>query len=277
MNRTIDIAYDLLGVTCNLKLEVFLCQWRINKATSFVFGDRFTANFTFLGPKEKYIMRTGIACTLFVTLFASAAANASTILGATDIINNTLGDRDVTVDIGNIIDQSGLSSGYTSGVTDFDTYIGGNPSHTLVAVNNEWFANSGVTSGLVDFDLGGAYSLDRIAIWNENAAGISRLNIFTSLDSLFAASTLVGTFSLTNNPRNSDYIADVLTLAAITDARYVRFDILGAYPDELGIANQASLGEVAFSVSPVPVPAAAWLFGTALIGFVGMSRRTKVA
>jgi hypothetical protein len=31
-----------------------------------------------------------------------------------------------------------------------------------------------------------------------------------------------------------------------------------------------------FGVSPVPVPAAIWLFGTALIGFIGISRRTKV-
>lgn len=30
------------------------------------------------------------------------------------------------------------------------------------------------------------------------------------------------------------------------------------------------------SISVVPIPAAAWLFGTALIGFVGMSRRRKV-
>jgi hypothetical protein len=29
-------------------------------------------------------------------------------------------------------------------------------------------------------------------------------------------------------------------------------------------------------VSEIPVPAAVWLFGTALIGFVGMSRKTKV-
>jgi hypothetical protein len=28
--------------------------------------------------------------------------------------------------------------------------------------------------------------------------------------------------------------------------------------------------------SPIPVPAAFWLFGTALIGFIGFSRRTKV-
>ena len=30
------------------------------------------------------------------------------------------------------------------------------------------------------------------------------------------------------------------------------------------------------TVSAVPVPAAVWLFGTALIGFIGFSRRTKV-
>jgi hypothetical protein len=30
-------------------------------------------------------------------------------------------------------------------------------------------------------------------------------------------------------------------------------------------------------ISVVPVPAAFWLFGTALIGFIGMSRRTNLA
>jgi hypothetical protein len=34
--------------------------------------------------------------------------------------------------------------------------------------------------------------------------------------------------------------------------------------------------KVNIGVSAVPVPAAIWLFGTALIGFVGMSRRTSV-
>ena len=33
----------------------------------------------------------------------------------------------------------------------------------------------------------------------------------------------------------------------------------------------------AMTVSPVPVPAAFWLFGTALIGFVGLSRRTSLS
>ncbi|MGI1670143.1 MAG: VPLPA-CTERM sorting domain-containing protein [Neptuniibacter sp.] len=37
-------------------------------------------------------------------------------------------------------------------------------------------------------------------------------------------------------------------------------------------------GSYSFSaLSPVPVPAAAWLFGTALLSFVGFSRRKKLA
>ncbi|MCP4765203.1 MAG: VPLPA-CTERM sorting domain-containing protein [Gammaproteobacteria bacterium] len=35
-------------------------------------------------------------------------------------------------------------------------------------------------------------------------------------------------------------------------------------------------GDYRLNISTVPVPAAVWLFGTALIGFVGMSRRTSV-
>ena len=31
------------------------------------------------------------------------------------------------------------------------------------------------------------------------------------------------------------------------------------------------------SQNPVPVPAAVWLFGSALIGFIGFSRRRKIA
>ncbi len=36
-------------------------------------------------------------------------------------------------------------------------------------------------------------------------------------------------------------------------------------------------GDLAFQVNVVPVPAAVWLFGTALVGFIGFSRRRKIA
>lgn len=47
----------------------------------------------------------------------------------------------------------------------------------------------------------------------------------------------------------------------------------GGYTIDAGIDNWSI---DIHSVNPVPVPAAAWLFGTALIGFVGYSRRRKV-
>jgi hypothetical protein len=45
--------------------------------------------------------------------------------------------------------------------------------------------------------------------------------------------------------------------------------------DTVALDNK-DLSHFAIYASPVPVPAAVWLFGTALIGFIGMSRRTKV-
>jgi hypothetical protein len=44
----------------------------------------------------------------------------------------------------------------------------------------------------------------------------------------------------------------------------------------LGDKNLSHFSIYTSGISPVPVPAAIWLFGTALIGFIGMSRRTKV-
>ncbi len=46
---------------------------------------------------------------------------------------------------------------------------------------------------------------------------------------------------------------------------------------DLAWASAVDFDNIQLSVSAVPVPAAVWLFGTALIGFIGVSRRRKVA
>jgi hypothetical protein len=57
--------------------------------------------------------------------------------------------------------------------------------------------------------------------------------------------------------------------------------LIGGEIGGIGLGSRAwaidDLSVATGRVPPVPVPAAVWLFGTALIGFVGMSRRTKVA
>ncbi len=44
----------------------------------------------------------------------------------------------------------------------------------------------------------------------------------------------------------------------------------------VGWNSEVDFDNVQLSVSPVPVPAAFWLFATALVGFVGISRRRKI-
>jgi len=61
-----------------------------------------------------------------------------------------------------------------------------------------------------------------------------------------------------------------LTLHALTGHGFSEWTNSLEYTIEGGEMYLASL-------TTVPVPAAIWLFGTALIGFVGMSRRTKVS
>jgi hypothetical protein len=64
----------------------------------------------------------------------------------------------------------------------------------------------------------------------------------------------------------------------------LELDILGAFNDgRFGFYNfsQASVTYSGITKNPplsgVPIPAAFWLFGTALVGFIGISRRRKVA
>jgi hypothetical protein len=47
--------------------------------------------------------------------------------------------------------------------------------------------------------------------------------------------------------------------------------------NEKGVLGADPNYTVLVGISPVPVPAAVWLFGTALVGFIGVSRRRKVA
>jgi hypothetical protein len=66
----------------------------------------------------------------------------------------------------------------------------------------------------------------------------------------------------------AQYIFDLSAAGMINS-----ISLKGFWPDQGAISHIEILGT---SISEVPVPAAIWLFGTALIGFAGMARRTKV-
>ena len=72
--------------------------------------------------------------------------------------------------------------------------------------------------------------------------------------------------------RNGSIAFNLTMLVSLVDPIFL-------YIGEVGNNGEALIGAVEISDIPsaVPVPAAVWLFGTALLGFVGMSRRRKVA
>ena len=182
-----------------------------------------------------------------------------------------------TYDIGNTIDQSGLSAGFVDGVTNFDAYLAdigaGNPTHSYTAADNEWFTPVGITSATVNYDLGGVYSIDRLALWNEEFSGIGTLDILVSLDNI-NFTTVASDLRPVDNPRNVDYGAQIFGFGT-QSARYIQFDVSNCPQPNGDPTLYCAIGEVAFSTSAVPIPAAVWLFGSGLLGLIGVARRKK--
>jgi hypothetical protein len=203
-------------------------------------------------------------------LCAVSQANATAILSPDSATYS--GTSATSTDL--MIDRSGLATGFTSGVTNFDTYNPANVEHLYQYGGgsiNEWFANY-PTSGIgeVVFDLGDLYTVDRIAFWNEDGEGISSVGVSFSLDGITYGG--VETFKLTDNAWGVNYTADILALSSFTLAKFVKFNLVAANPADDGYPN-LSIGEVAFSVnSPVPEPATMVLFGAGLLGLLGMRR-----
>lgn len=228
-----------------------------------------------------------IAATLALILITQPTL-AGTILSPIAVINNTIGnykgiagfpeDTDETP----MFNQSGLSLGFSSGVTDFAAYIASNPTHIggTPEIGNGWISPAYCPcTGILDFDLGANYSIKQMALWNmaaNSGANVAKINLYSSKTADFAAPTAVGSFTNPempddNRPR-APYPATVFDLDD-SIGRYVRLQI-NTYYDAYLVSE---IGEIAFDVSAVPLPPMLWLFAAACFGILSAGRQQRTA
>ncbi|MBA3975174.1 MAG: coagulation factor 5/8 type domain-containing protein [Candidatus Solibacter sp.] len=217
--------------------------------------------------------RLVLACVMMAAFAATAGiATAAVIVAPVAGVINSGGPG-----FGSLADtfnQNGLSSGYVSGVTDFDVYLGTNPTHTTTFGGFEWFSNSGTSSASVTYDLGSVMQIDRLALWNEESSGIGSLDLYGSTDNV--TFNLIVSGLLPTDHALVNYGADVFNLGA-TNARYVRFDMSGCPQPNNGTFNACAIGEVAFSsggAGAIPEPGTAVLLGLGIAG-LGLIRRKR--
>jgi hypothetical protein len=169
-----------------------------------------------------------------------------------------------------IINQSGLLAHYTSGVDDFNTFVSGTTSTNGAEANGYW-PNLGSTPtqlGNFYFDLGSAHTINALAIWDSfGSSALSTFQIYSSTDSNFSSVTNLGSYTIQGN-----YGSDIGQIFSFvqTNAQFFEIQVTSNW----GYTSRTYINEVAFSsLSSVPLPSAVWLFGSALIGFIGFNRK----
>lgn len=179
--------------------------------------------------------------------FGGKVVSAVSVIDAPPAIGNWSFDR--------TIDQSGLTVGYTSGVTDFASYVLQAPRHEGENSPQNYAASSSIPPLVVDYDLGATHDVLQLAFWqypHASSGPTIDFSVYTSNDPGFTNSAFVGSFTALIDGTGLGAPGTAMQVFDLTDtsARYVRMDVL-----RVDNANGTGWSEVAFEVNVVPEPA----------------------
>ncbi|MCA9023743.1 MAG: discoidin domain-containing protein [Planctomycetaceae bacterium] len=184
-----------------------------------------------------------------ILLNGALSAQAGIVLAPSSVVANNMGN---TTQLDRAYNQVHLSHTYTSGATDFDAFLAQGVTHNSVPGSSRWQSSNNITTGAIDFDLGGAYRIDRIVMWDGgflNLEDVNSLTILISDVSNFATSSTLGTINLGNPGVLVLDTARTHQLFNLSSAsgRYVRLQINSNQG-----ALRSSLAEFAFDAVAIP-------------------------
>lgn len=205
---------------------------------------------------------------LITSLFLfSHSAIASVILQPVSAKTNVDNLRPIS----QTIDQSGLSIGYNNLTDNFDSYISSNPTSYHGYGDNVWGTTEGIRSAQIIYNLGGTYKVDKIALWNlvnDDESAMKNFTVIVDDNPSFSTPIEVGSYIALNTLGTDPDAASQIFSFDSTSASYIMLSINNTWsPNSYGLA----FNEIAFSVTPVPLPPTLLLFLSGLISLFSIN------
>lgn len=228
-------------------------------------------------PLRRFILPLGVAASF---LISNSAMAVSTLLDFTD--NSTVSETSSGVFEGTF-NGVGFTLTSSDGLVNFnESYDGSSTAHCGVGLlkcdndgaginNDEITSGAGVDAGqtlTLHFESSVyIHGFDFLDLYDNRAASAGREQAAIIIDS--AGAILVDAIGI---PGDGGYANRTITRVLANTIQFTAYPG-GTLQDDS--TNDYSLAAV--RVSAVPIPAAAWLFGSGLIGLAGIARRRKAA
>lgn len=172
--------------------------------------------------------------------------------------------------------QAGLTPGYTDWATDLHPYVA-TASHTLVFSGNEWFGDSGTTSGAVTYFVSApahVNGINHFVLWNEETSGIGVFDLWYGTSPGDLSDLVLAGISPVDNPL-ADYMGEIWHFGSRPNTGWWTLVMDGCPQPNPGSYPSCAIGEVAWGGPKVPEPAtwAMMIAGFGLVGFAARQRR----
>ena len=140
--------------------------------------------------------------------------------------------------------DSGCFASYTSGVTNFNTFIANTVAQNCSGTST-WLSNDNThPPANLDFNLGRELTINKMVIWGNNGlAMIKSISLIGSLMSDFSSPIVLGDFTV-NNPTSAIAPPEVFSFPS-TSVQYIRVTINSVHGSQnfAGASNEIAFGE----------------------------------